>query len=326
MGKTLITTVPFGQNNRLPLDLLDSQDVDYSLNPINRKLTEDELISLVSDVEVLIAGTEPITRKVINAAPKLKFISRVGIGLDSVDLIAARDNGIQVAYTPDAPAPAVAELTIGLMLSLLRGIHLSNYQIHSGEWARIMGRRIPEITIGIIGTGRIGSRVLRRLSSFGTPRILVNDLNPDPKLVPELRLEWVDKETIYKEADLISLHLPLTRSTRHMIREVELRSMKPDAIIINTSRGGIVVEDDLDKVLNSNHLSGAAVDVFEVEPYIGHLARNPKCLLTAHMGSMSIDCRNRMEIEATQEVVRWLNKNPLEGLVPESEYLLQQSD
>lgn len=323
MSRILITTVPFGEHNRLPLDLLDSLNLDYLINPIGRKLVESELIPLVSDVEVLIAGTEPITRTVMSAAPNLKMISRVGIGLDSVDLMAAREKGIQVSYTPAAPAPAVAELTIGLMLSLLRGIHTSNSQIHSGEWSRFMGRRIPEVTIGVIGTGRIGSRVLRRIAAFGSPRVLVNDLNPDLKLVPELKLEWVDKETIYREADLITLHLPLTRSTRHMIQEEELRSMKSDALIINTSRGGIIVEDDLNRVLISGHLNGAAIDVFELEPYLGPLAQNPRCLLTAHMGSMSIDCRTRMEIEATHEVVRWFNGDPLDSAVPENEYLVQ---
>lgn len=324
MAKILVTTVPFGQHNRLPLDLLDSLKSDYLINPIGRKLLESELVSLVSDVEVLIAGTEPITRKVIDAAPDLKLISRVGIGLDNVDLIAARERDVRVSYTPEAPAPAVAELTVGLMLSLLRGIHTSNSQIHSGEWSRFMGRRIPEITIGVIGAGRIGSRVLRRIAAFGNPRILVNDLNPNSRLVPELKLEWVDKETIYREADLITLHLPLTRSTRHMIRKEQLLSMKADATIINTSRGGIIVEEDLNGVLNSGHLSGAAIDVFEREPYVGPLAQNPRCLLTAHMGSMSIDCRTRMEIEATHEVVRWFNGDPLEGVVPNAEYLVQE--
>ena len=323
MASILITTLPFGQHNRLPLDLLDALNSSYLINPIGRKLAENELISLVSDVEVLIAGTEPITRKVMDAAPNLKMISRVGIGLDNVDLIAAREKGIQVSYTPEAPAPAVAELTIGLMLSLLRGIHTSNSQIHSGEWSRFMGRRIPELTIGVIGTGRIGSRVLRRIAAFGTPRVLVNDLNPDPKITPEFKLEWVDKQTIYREADLVTLHVPLTRSTLHMIREEELRSMKTDALIINTSRGGIIVEDDLNRVLTSGHLNGAAIDVFELEPYTGPLAQNPRCLLTAHMGSMSIDCRARMEIEATHEVVRWFNGVALKSAIPESEYLVQ---
>jgi D-3-phosphoglycerate dehydrogenase len=206
--------------------MLESVGVDFEINPIGRRLKADELASMVGDVEILIAGTEPITAAVMDAAPRLRLISRVGIGLDSVDLQAARERGIAVSYTPEAPAPAVAELTFGLMLTLLRHTHVANLGMHRGEWQRQMGRRIPEVTIGIIGTGRIGSRVLRRLVPFGTPRILVNDLDPQPNLVPELRLEWVGKDTIYREADVISLHLPMTKQTRNMIGREQLMMMK----------------------------------------------------------------------------------------------------
>ena len=119
----------------------------------------------------------------MRSASRLKLISRVGIGLDSVDLLAAERRGIQVSYTPDAPAPAVAELTIGLMFSLLRSIHVASAQLHQGQWNRHFGRRISEVTIGIIGVGRIGARVLRRIHGFGSPRVLVNDIKPDFKLV-----------------------------------------------------------------------------------------------------------------------------------------------
>ena len=131
--KVLITTVPFGEQNKLPLELLDISGVDYLINPCNKRLTENELIELIPDIDVLITGTEPITKKVIDKAPNLKFISRVGIGLDSVDLIAAKERGIKVSYTPDAPAPAVAELTMGLILTLLRSVHVSNSQLHKGK-------------------------------------------------------------------------------------------------------------------------------------------------------------------------------------------------
>ena len=147
---------------------------------------------------MLITGTEPITKKVIDKAPNLKFISRVGIGLDSVDLIAAKVRGIKVSYTPDAPAPAVAELTMGLILTLLRFVHISNSRLHKGEWNRIFGRRLADITIGIIGVGRIGSRVIRRIKPFGTPRILVNDIDSSYRPAIESKLEWVSKEKIYK--------------------------------------------------------------------------------------------------------------------------------
>jgi D-3-phosphoglycerate dehydrogenase len=320
MLKVLITTVPFGDKNSFPLELLKGVGANFVINPIGRKLKEEELAELIGDYDILIAGTEPITSYVLSKASKLKLISRVGIGLDNVDLLEAQKKGILVSYTPDAPAPAVAELTIGLMLSLLRNIHLANKQMHEGEWNRYFGRRIPEITIGIIGVGRIGGRVLRRLSSFGSPRVLVNDENPNKKVADSLKLEWVDKRTILREADLISLHLPLTPKTKNLIKREELLLMKKDSLIINTSRGGIINENDLYNVLNEGHLAGAAIDVFETEPYNGDLIKIERCILTSHMGSMSIDCRVKMEIEATEEVIRFILNKPLQGLVPIEEY------
>lgn len=324
MARLLITTVPFAAHNSFPLELLDSVDVEYEINAIGRRLKEDELVGMVAETEILIAGTEPITAKVMDAAPSLKLISRVGIGMDNVDLLAARTRGIAVSYTPEAPAPAVAELTFGLMLSLLRHTHVANLGMHRGEWDRHMGRRISEVTIGIIGTGRIGSRVLRRIPVFGTPRTLVNDLNPRNNLVPESKLEWVSKETIYREADVISLHIPMTKNTYNMISIEQLRQMKPDALLINTSRGGIINESDLYEVMSEGHLGGAAIDVFQDEPYEGPLGEIDRCLLTSHMGSMSVDCRSRMEIEATEEAVRYLRGLDLQSCVPEEEYLSQE--
>lgn len=324
MPKALITTVPFADTNRLPLELLESAGVDYTINPLGRRLKEGELGEMIVDAEVLIAGTEPVTDLVMARARNLRLISRVGIGLDSVDLAAAERRGIAVSYTPDAPAPAVAELTFGLMLALLRHVHVANLQLHSGKWQRHMGRRLAEVTVGIIGTGRIGARVLRRIPAFGTPRVLVNDLNPQPKLVPELKLEWVSKEQIYRDADLISLHLPLTMQTRDMIRREQLLLMKPDVLLINTSRGGIINEHDLAETMRTGHIGAAAIDVFDHEPYAGELTSIERCLLTAHMGSMSVDCRTRMEIEATEEAVRFLQGKPLRSPVPAQEYELQR--
>lgn len=324
MPKALITTVPFANMNRLPLEQLTSAGIDYVINPLGRRLTEAELIEMVHDSDVLIAGTEPITAQVIEHAARLRHISRVGIGLDSVDLLAAERRGIAVSYTPDAPAPAVAELTMALMLSLLRSVHVANLQLHNGRWQRHFGRRIAEVTVGIIGAGRIGARVLRRIPAFGTPRVLVNDTNPNLKMDPHLKLEWVGKDDIYRQADIISLHVPLTVHTRNMIRREQLLQMKPDALLINCSRGGIVNEADLAAVMRSGHLGGAAIDVFEHEPYSGELAQIERCLLTAHMGSMSVDCRVRMEIEATEEVVRFVTGQPLRSPVPADEYEVQR--
>jgi len=325
MSKVLITTVPFGNVNDSPIRQLAANKIDYLVNPLGRKLKEDELAGMVGDVEVLIAGTEPITERVIENAPRLKLISRVGIGLDSVDLMAAERRGIKVSYTPDAPAPAVAELTIGLMFSLMRSIHMANAQMHRSEWHRYFGRRIGDLTIGVVGAGRIGGRVLQHLAALGAGRLFVNDINPSvcghDSIAPA---ERADLNVIYRESDIVSLHVPLTAQTKNMVCRENLLLMKPDAMIINTARGGIINEDDLADVLNAGHLSGAAIDVFCEEPYQGKLTSIERCLLTSHMGSMSIDCRTRMEIEATEEAIRFLTGKPLEGLVPEAEYQVQR--
>ena len=324
MPKALITTIPFADKNRLPLDLLENAGVEYLINPLNKKLTENELSEMVSDFDLIIAGTEPITKKVMNKATNLKMISRVGIGLDSVDLLEAEKRGIIVSYTPDAPAPAVAELTIGLMLNLLRSVQLSNMEMHRGKWHRFFGRRLSTVTIGIIGVGRIGSGVLQHLQGFGSPRILLNDTKPNPELEKRFNIEWVDKKTIYQQADIITIHTPLTVQTKNMIKKEQLLNMQEDAVIINTARGGIINEQDLYTVMQAGHLSGAAIDVFDFEPYTGKMREIERCILTAHMGSMSVDCRTRMEIEATEEAVRFLTNQTLEGVVPEEEYAVQR--
>jgi len=322
MSRVLITTIPFGVNNSLPIELLKNTGIRFTINPLNRKLTEDELAQMIGNHEVIIAGTEPITEKVMECAKNLKFISRVGVGLDNVDLSSAYRRNIPVSYTPDAPAPAVAELTVGMMLTMLRHMHLANNDMHHGNWHRYFGRRITDVTIGIIGAGRIGTKVLNILSSFGKLKLLVNDLSPR-HFDYCADIKWVEKEVIYREADLVTLHLPLSNQTKNMIRYDQLKKMKQDAILINTSRGGIVNEADLARVLNEGHLLGAAIDVFEQEPYAGELRDIDHCYLTSHMGSMTVDCRSRMEIEATQEAIRFLANKPLLSLVPKEEYDVQ---
>jgi D-3-phosphoglycerate dehydrogenase len=320
--RVLITAAPFAQIDRRPFEWLDAAGIEHVTNPHGRRLTESELAKLIPGFDALIASTEPITARVMSAAPTLRMISRVGIGLDSVDLIAARRHGVCVAYTPDAPAPAVAELTIGLMVSLLRSIHVAHAQMRAGEWQRLMGRRLAEMTVGILGVGRIGGRVIRHLSSFGCP-IVANDLVPNPEISG---IQWMSKEDIYRNADLISLHLPLTKATRNLIGTAELAAMRPGSFLVNTSRGGIVNEAALANALRLGHLAGAALDVFCEEPYAGELTRVPGCLLTSHMGSMTEDCRARMETEATENLLQFFKDEEPRQLVPESEYELQLSE
>ena len=248
----------------------------------------------------------------------------MGIGLDSVDLIAAQKRDIKVSYTPDAPSLAVSELTLGMMLTLLRSVHVSNSQMHKGKWHRMFGRRLGEVTVGIIGVGRIGAGVLKMLNGFETSTILVNDIEQNHELDSKFNLNWTSKEKIYKEADIINLHVPLTKLTKNMLRKEQLFSMKSDAILINTSCGGMINEQDLYDIMQSGHLSSAAIDVFVKEPYVGPLKEIERCLLTAHMGSMSVDCRNRMEAESTEEAVRFLTGCALRSEVPQEEYDVQK--
>ncbi|MDQ7816745.1 MAG: NAD(P)-dependent oxidoreductase [Melioribacteraceae bacterium] len=318
----LITTIPFGDVDPRPLILLNEiPNVKYVINPIGRKLKEQELIELVQDYDIIIAGTEPITRRVIENGKKLKLISRVGIGLDSVDLHAANELGVKVSYTPDAPSPAVAELTIAQMLNMLRRVPLVDRKMRSGIWQRVHGERLSNTTVGIIGTGRVGSRVLKYLQGFGPKRIMVNDLKPDQNLYNMYHAKFVDKETIYKEADVISLHVPLTSLTYNMIAKNQIEMMKKNVCLINTSRGGIINERDLYEMLLKKRISSAAIDVFENEPYSGNLIELDNCLLTCHMGSMTNDCRAVMEIQATEEVCRFIKNEQLKQLVPKEEYL-----
>lgn len=323
MAKVLITTVPFGDKDRRPLRHLKDNGIDYVINPIGRKLTEDELAEMVTDFDVIIAGTEKISAKVMGSSTNLKMISRVGIGLDSVDLIEAKRKGIIVSYTPDAPAPAVIDLTMGLIYTLLRSVHLANIELHQGKWHRYYGTRIENSVIGVIGSGRVGSQVIKNLVALGCRKILYYDKKIKLEGLGN-QVEFVTKEYIYKNSDIISLHLPLDSITRNMVTSKEMMMMKKTSFLINTARGGIINEQDLYFALKNKMIAGAAIDVFNNEPYSGDLVKLDNCILTSHMGSMTVDCRARMEIEATEEAVRFLTGKSLEGLVPEDEYAVQK--
>jgi D-3-phosphoglycerate dehydrogenase / 2-oxoglutarate reductase len=320
--KVLVTTIPFGQNNSLPLDILERAGAEFEINPLGRKLKEEDLFELIDEYDALIAGTEKISKRTLTKTGKLKLISRVGVGLDGINLAHAVKNGVTVSYTAEAPAPAVAELTIGLILNQLRSIGTINTQMHSGNWERIFGRRIEEVTIGIVGLGRIGKRVHKIIQGFGCKNILLNDLNENS----ELKGIWCDLETLLKESDVVTLHVPLTSKTKNIIAKKELIIMKESSVLINTARGGIINENDLYQALKNDEISSAAIDVFEKEPYEGgDLSKLANCTLTSHMGSMSKDCRERMEIEACEEVERFIKGTPLKNEVPSSEVEMQQA-
>lgn len=313
--KVFISTYPFGTNNSKPLKILEISNIPYTLNPYKRKLKPNETLELARDYEILIAGTEDLTPLVRNST-RLKFISRVGIGLDSVPLELCKEKGIQVSFTPDAVTPAVVELTIGLMLDGLRKISLADREIRNGIWTRPIGKRIGESIIGIVGFGRVGSGVARTLQGFNPKQIFVNDIIDVSEKIKNLKnlgleIEFASFEEILEKSNILTLHVPLTPLTKNMIHKETISKMQNFPLLINTSRGEVVNEDDLYEALKINQISHACLDVFTEEPYFGKLTQLENVTLTQHIGSCSEDCRLAMETQAAEEVVRFVNQKPL---------------
>jgi D-3-phosphoglycerate dehydrogenase len=326
MKSILITTSPFGQGNPAALKRLEQENIQYTINPFGRRLREGEIADLIGPYEVVIAGTEPITAAVLERAPQLRLLAHTGIGLDNIDLAAARKRGIAVTYTPSAPSPAVAELTIGQMISLLRMTPQADRGMRQGIWDRRIGRRLGNLVVGVIGVGRVGKLVIQHLQGFRPKQTLANDIIEDQEFSRQYGFTWTDKQTIFREADIITLHVPLTRQTRHLIGVSQLNGMKRDAVLINTARGEIVDEGALAGALRTRPEFSAAIDVYHREPYTGELAGLENCLLSCHMGSCTDDCRLQMEMEAAEEVIRFFRGEPFRTPVPESEYLLQAEE
>ncbi len=312
--KVFVSTHPFGSTSKEPMKLLQENNFDVKLNPFEHKMTSQELAKEIKDSEILIAGTEKITEEVFQNAPKLKLISRVGIGLDGVDFELCKKYGVRVAYTPDAPTMAVAELCVAMILDLARQITITDKNIRVGVWKRHMGTLLYGKTIGIFGMGRIGKSLVHLLSSFNV-KFLVHDANPDIAFGRLYNVNFVSKEEVLKNSDVISVNIPLKKDTLDYITSKELSLMEPHAIVINTARGGIINENDLYDALKEKIIAGAAVDVFEEEPYSGKLIELENCLLTCHMGASTIDSRTDMEVQAVEEAIRFKNKKALKNEV-----------
>lgn len=306
MPRILIAAYPFGVTGRRPLDLLEATGWTLVPNPYRRRLKPGEVTALLRDVDAVIAGTEPYTAETLAEADRLQAICRVGIGLDNVDFAACRARGIRVTYTPDAPSDAVAELTVANLLALLRHVHASDRSVRELAWNRLMGRLVREVTVGIVGVGRIGSRVIRLLQPF-QPRLLAHDPNPAVRASVTADVEWMDLDTLLGSADVVSLHIPLTGANRGLIGRAQLARMKTGAMLLNTSRGGIVDEAALTDALLQGHLAAAALDVFAKEPYDGPLVRMDQVLLTAHIGASAHASRHLMELGAAEDCLRVLN-------------------
>jgi D-3-phosphoglycerate dehydrogenase len=306
MKNIFISTSSFDLSNfdETDLNTLRGAGVSIRTNPVGRKLTEDEAIeNLRDDVIGLIAGLEPLNSRVLDAAPRLKAIARVGIGLDTVDLAAAKARGIEVFNTPEPPAQAVAELTIGHIIGMLRNITRVDRAVRGGEWKGQFGQLLAGKTVGVIGHGRIGKKVSELLSVFGVDVIAHDQVTID---VPGIK--FVDLQTLLTSSDIVTLHVPYTSENHHLIGGPEIASMKTGAYLVNVARGGLIDETALHTALTSNHLSGAALDCFETEPYSGPLMHLDNVVMTAHMGTYATETRGQMEREAARLLVGYLRQ------------------
>ncbi len=302
MPKIVINTSSFDLANFGELLALEQSGVSVELNEFGRKLTEDETcVRLGEDVIGLIAGLEPLNAKVLGSAKHLKAIARVGIGLDTVDLEAARARGIAVFNTPEPPAQAVAELTLGHILGMLRNISRVDRAIRAGEWKGQFGQLLAGKTIGVVGYGRIGRKVSELLIAFG-----VEVIAHDPLAQEISAVRFVDLPTLLASSDIVTLHVPYTTENHHLIGANEIASMKQGAFLVNIARGGLVDETALRASLESNQLGGAALDCFEVEPYSGPLKDLENVVMTAHMGTYATETRGQMEREAAAQLVAHL--------------------
>ena len=321
--RAVVTTIPFGAINPEPIRLLSEAGINLAINPLGHKLKTEEVAGVINGYDIIIAGTEIISREAMEASKPLKAICRVGIGLDGVDLLAARDLGISVSYTPDGPSPAVAELAVGLMIDCLRGVGKADRLIRAGGWHRAAGKRIAKSKVGVVGCGRIGGRVIRHLLyGFSGVEVLYHDVREDLDLPNDPNVRRAQLQEIVETCDAITLHVPLTPQTRDLFNADTLRAMKSDAVLINTARGGIVNEDDLAAALDAGEIAAAAVDTFLLEPYKGSLTACENVILTSHLGSMTEDCRLTMEVEAVKEAVRFSRGEAFATPVPETEYEL----
>ena len=304
--QVLISTSSFNLDNFSQLSDLKNAGVEVKLNPFAARLTEDQVIELLgTDTIGLIAGLEPLTKNVLQVAKSLKVIARVGTGLDSVDLDAAKQLGITVLNTPDAPTKAVAELTLAHILGLLRHVSQADRQVRVGVWKGLMGSLLQTKTVGIVGFGRIGKRVATLLSAFGAS-VIMSDAQVSKSDYPN-----VDLDELCIKSDILSLHLPYNEATHHIINEKHFNLMKKGSYIVNISRGGLVDETALLAALKSGHLAGAALDCFEQEPYEGELRNLETVQITAHMGSYARETRDLMEQEASRLLVDALHEKNL---------------
>lgn len=299
MKKILIGPSTFASADRAPLDKLVKNGFEVINNPFGRKLTSEELLKLLPGVSGIIAGLETLDRKTMEGSG-LKVISRCGAGISNVDMSAASNLGIKVFYTPDAPTNAVAELVVGSMVCLMRHISHLDKDMHGGRWTKKIGRQVEGSTIAIIGYGRIGRRVAELLKPFKA-----NIIAADPKMKrPDGGIPALSLEEALTRADIVTIH---SSGEDVVLGKKQFALMKKGALLMNCARGVAIDEEALADALDEGLIAGAWLDCFRDEPYSGPLVKYPQVLLTPHIGSYTVECRKRMEMEAVDNLMKGFN-------------------
>jgi phosphoglycerate dehydrogenase-like enzyme len=268
-----------------------------------QQYVEDELIVALKGINASLAGSEPYTDRVLAANPQLRVIARVGVGYDAVDVPASTARGVAVTIAPNTNQDAVAEHTFCLLLGLVKHVIPQHLGTCAGKWPRGTNLPLRQRTLGIAGLGRIGKSVALRGEAFGM-KLLAYEPYPDKQFAADHRIELVPFEQLLAESDFVSLHLPMTAASKHLINKMTLALMKPTAFLVNTARGGLVCEADLIDALRAKKLAGAGLDVFEEEPPgKSPLFEMENVLVTPHAAGVDLQSRDDMALSAAEAIV-----------------------
>lgn len=303
MPKVLIATAILAGLERPFLDVLKSAGFEIVYPRQRKQLIEEELIEELKGVAASLAGSEPYTRRVIESCPQLRIIARNGVGYDAVDIAAANERGVAVTITPGANHESVAEHAFALMLTVARSIIPQHSAICAGRWQRDIGFPLRGRTLGLVGLGRVGQAVAVRAKAFQM-RVLAHEPFPDHDFADRHQIALTSLEELLSESDFVSLHLPFTKESQHLIDGRRLGLMKPTAFLINTARGGLIDEDALLRALRENKLAGAGLDVLADEPPPPDhpLLKLKNVVCTAHTGGVDLQARDDMALLAAEAI------------------------
>lgn len=303
--KVLIASASFGRLSEAPIQSLAERGYEVIRNPFARRMTESEIIETAAGCSGILSGLEPLSRDVLRSLPGLRCISRCGSGVDNVDTEAAKELGIIVRTTPTAPVRAVAELTIGLVLDLLRGISRHDRGLRCGHWSKDPGRLLRGRDVGVAGLGHIGREVAILLRALGAT-VRGSDLDPDPDWAEKLGVELLPLGPLLERSEILTIHVSRHPNEPPLIGSAEIARMRHGAFLLNLARGEVIDEAALFEALVSGRLAGAALDVFTSEPYRGPLLKLENVILTPHIGSSTRETIENMETEAVHNLLQTL--------------------